>query len=55
MLDKMDELGLTDKSTLVYLTHICHLHSLDVEKTQEILSKSGRKIVWGYDGLIIEH
>lgn len=55
MLDKMDELGLTDKTTPIYLTHICHLHSLDVEKTQEILNKSGRKIVWGYDGLIIEH
>lgn len=54
MLDKMEEMKLLGRDTPVYLTHICHLHSLGHEDTQRQLDSSGRNIICGYDGCRIE-
>jgi phosphoribosyl 1,2-cyclic phosphate phosphodiesterase len=53
MVRKMTEINFLKKNAPVYLTHICHLHTLNHDKTQELLSECGFNILVGYDGMEI--
>ena len=49
MLHHLQDLGCITPKTPVFLTHLCHLHSMTHEETQEFLNRCGYSVQLGYD------
>lgn len=51
MIETMNGIGMLSHGTPVYLTHICHLHTLNHKKTLDLFKECAWNIQVGYDGM----
>lgn len=53
MLKRFKEIGVMSSETPIYLTHICHLNTLESDKITEMFKEFGFNVTAGYDGMKI--